>query len=304
MKNRFKVWLGVGITVVLALSVLTSAVWAQAPQPPQGQVGEGQEMMPPSGGQEPGGMRGRGHGPAGDIAELLGITAEELRAELDAGNTLAEIAASYDVTIDELVEAIVAPQAERLAAAVEAGNLTQEQADYLLADMTEHTTWQLENGLFIRGAVDRPAPGEGEHDCNPMADLLELLGLTQEELRAEFEAGKTLLEIATEQGISTAEVVEVLTASHAERLAEAVANGDLTQAQADYLLAHEQEIATWKLENGLPLGRGHGHRGGQRPPMPPEGEAGADDGQMRGGRRGEGQGGRLEFAPNADAVTM
>ncbi|MGL6279871.1 MAG: hypothetical protein ACRC50_09980 [Gaiella sp.] len=74
------------------------------------------------------------------VAERLGMTRAEIRAELKAGKSLAEIAAAKGVSKDALVAAMVAPAKERLAKAVAAGRLTQTRADELIARLTERVT--------------------------------------------------------------------------------------------------------------------------------------------------------------------
>jgi len=66
-----------------------------------------------------------------DAAEFLGLTGDELRAELEDGKTLAEVAKAHDKSVDGLVDALVTSANERIDAAVEEGHLSKEQADEL-----------------------------------------------------------------------------------------------------------------------------------------------------------------------------
>jgi len=76
----------------------------------------------------------------GPVATLLKMTREELRAELGAGKSLAEIAAAKGVSKTDLIAAMTAPAKERVAKAVAAGKLTQARADELIAHLTERVT--------------------------------------------------------------------------------------------------------------------------------------------------------------------
>jgi DNA-binding phage protein len=76
----------------------------------------------------------------GPVATLLKMTREEVRAELKAGKSLAEIAAAKGVSKTDLIAAMSAPAKERLAKAVAAGKLTQTRADELAARLTERVT--------------------------------------------------------------------------------------------------------------------------------------------------------------------
>jgi polyhydroxyalkanoate synthesis regulator phasin len=84
-------------------------------------------------------------------ATYLGLTDDELRERLESGDTLAEIASAEGKTVDGLVQAMADAAQEDIAAAVEAGRLTQEQADEILADLPE----RLED--LVNGEL--PGPG-------------------------------------------------------------------------------------------------------------------------------------------------
>jgi hypothetical protein len=69
-------------------------------------------------------------------AEALGLTPEELFAELHAGKSLADIAEARGVDLEAVREAIEAARAEGMKEAirqkVEEGRLSQDQADWML----------------------------------------------------------------------------------------------------------------------------------------------------------------------------
>jgi uncharacterized protein YidB (DUF937 family) len=71
------------------------------------------------------------------VAELLGIEADELRAQLDAGSTLAEIAEANGVDPDDLVDQMVADAAERIESKVADGRITEDEAAEKLAEKTD-----------------------------------------------------------------------------------------------------------------------------------------------------------------------
>jgi hypothetical protein len=74
-------------------------------------------------------------------ATALGMTEDELRTALEAdGTTLADVAEEKGVDVGTLVDALVSAGQERIAAAVEDGRLTQEEADERLADLEERVT--------------------------------------------------------------------------------------------------------------------------------------------------------------------
>jgi hypothetical protein len=80
---------------------------------------------------------GRGLGTA---AELIGIESSALRAALDEGQSIADVATENDVDPDAVVAAMLAERTERLEARVADGRLTQAEADERLAEKSERIT--------------------------------------------------------------------------------------------------------------------------------------------------------------------
>ncbi|MDZ4230587.1 MAG: DUF2680 domain-containing protein, partial [Dehalococcoidales bacterium] len=117
--------IGLGVAALLALT-LGSTVFADAPE----------EVEPYAEGCYPGqGWHGELCSEA--ITDLLGLTHEEVWQQLQDGKSLVEIAAAQGVTEDELVGAITIAQREAVQSRVEAGVLTQEQANFMLQQMEQ-----------------------------------------------------------------------------------------------------------------------------------------------------------------------
>jgi hypothetical protein len=68
-------------------------------------------------------------------AEVLGLTVEEVWAELATGISLAELAANHGTDAQAIIDAFAEAHAASLQEAVEAGWLTQEQADWMQESM-------------------------------------------------------------------------------------------------------------------------------------------------------------------------
>ncbi len=66
--------------------------------------------------------------------------------------------------------------------------------------------------------------------------LADKLGLSLAEVEAQFEAGKTLWQIALDNGIAEADLPVFVREVHEAAFAAAVADGVITQAQADWML--------------------------------------------------------------------
>ena len=152
MKKRFMILAGAALAVVLLGAALAAPAFAQGPTSP---------MPYGYGGRGCGGFEGEHGGMLDVLAEILGMTPEEIFAELEAGKTIVEIAAEHGVELADLVDALIAPRTEALAQAVENGYLTQEQADWLLEHTREGLEWRLSNNLFGFGGFGGFGMGRG-----------------------------------------------------------------------------------------------------------------------------------------------
>jgi hypothetical protein len=71
------------------------------------------------------------------VAELTGLSVEEVQAERAEGDSAAEIAEANGVSAEELVSEALSARKEILDAKVADGTITQEQADAAYAQMSE-----------------------------------------------------------------------------------------------------------------------------------------------------------------------
>jgi hypothetical protein len=107
--------------------------------------------------------------------------------------------------------------------------------------------------------------GFGPNSQAALEAAAEALGMTADELSTQLWGGKTLAELADEAGVDLQVVRDAVEAAQLQAvrdaIAQAVEDGSITQAQADWLLEG--------LENGYWGGNGFGHgfgmgRGGMR----------------------------------------
>jgi DNA-binding phage protein len=77
----------------------------------------------------------------------------------------------------------------------------------------------------------------------PMHDAMisafaDALGLTPEELEDRHDEGESLWQIAEDLGLSESEIQALMVSARGEAMAQAVADGQLTQEGADEMLSH------------------------------------------------------------------
>lgn len=68
-------------------------------------------------------------------ATTIGITPEELKTELKAGKSIAEVAAEHNVSVDAVKQALVDAATAKINEAVANGRITQERADKLIENL-------------------------------------------------------------------------------------------------------------------------------------------------------------------------
>ena len=166
--NKKRLFIVAGAALVILLTGLAGAtfVFAQEPTPPVpfGRHG-GSRGVGGFGGR---GMRGFAWTDAGPwtmfdtAAEALGLTPEELFAELREGKNPAEIAEEQGIELEAVYEAVSAAQGETMEQAikqaVEDGSMSQERANWMLEG--------LERGFFPRGqGLGYRGGSEGECPC-------------------------------------------------------------------------------------------------------------------------------------------
>jgi uncharacterized protein YidB (DUF937 family) len=97
-----------------------------------------------------------------DLAEQLGLTAEEFSTQVNNGKTLAQIADEKGVAIKDLATAMENGMKAGLEQAVNDNQLTQEQAEQLLNLMESRYEWMITNmGLGMMGDGGMMSPGAG-----------------------------------------------------------------------------------------------------------------------------------------------
>jgi len=209
-----------------------------------------------------------GHGPSDELdaaASYLGTTTANLLSQLQAGKTLAQVAAATSgKTTAGLIAALVAAEKTEIAAAVTAGRLTQAQADQITSTLTQRFT-DFVNGT--RPAGGPPGPGGFGHGpggpSDDLAAAATYLGTTPASLLTQLQAGKTLAQVAAAtSGKSTAGLIAALVAHEKTEIAGYVTSGKLTQAQADQitptLTQRITDFVTGIRPDGGPGAPGHG----------------------------------------------
>ena len=136
---------------------------------------------------------------------------------------------------------------EELQELVDNGTLTSEQADAVATFLVENRP--------DRGRHHRlPGWFERRHDGFGLdrGEIAELFGLEPAELRDLLRDGQSLADVATAQGIDVQVVIDTFVNAAKEHLDAGVANGRLTQEEADAKLAELTERITEMVDTARP----------------------------------------------------
>ena len=175
-------------------------------------------------------------------AEALGMTTDELQAELEAGKTIADVAGEKGVDVNTVIDAMVTSATD---------------------DLREHVT-AIVNGdapLGHHHGFMRRHPGIREG----FEAAATALNMTGDELRAALEDGSTLAEVAEAQGVDVQTLIDAMVADANAHIDEKVASGDLTEEEAAEIKADLEARITHLVNNGPPVERGLRFEHGPRP---------------------------------------
>jgi hypothetical protein len=222
---------------------------------------------------------------AGGAGAAIGATSGD-KAETQV---LADAAKRLNTTPEKLRDALAAAEDAQLDQAVKDGDLTQAQADAIKARRKQSGHVLGGPGGPHLGGPGGPGPG-GRHGGGPgfghgpggpdgpkiIEDAAKALGLTTDKLVAQLRAGKSVADVAKAQGKDLADVKSAVRSAAKTRLDKAVKAGDITQKQADDMLAHLDEHLSRFDKAGLG-GPGGKHGGKFRGGPPPGGPPTPDD---------------------------
>ncbi|MEW6578089.1 MAG: hypothetical protein AB1435_02725 [Chloroflexota bacterium] len=212
------------------------------------------------------------------VKEMTGLAWSDVLPELRAGQTLTEILEANGADPQEVRDAVQAAVTAEIEEAVANGTLTQERADVLL----EQLDTALERAFTDTFPLWPDALRDRLHDrwqetleTTLIGVIAEMAGVEAGDLLREALLPPTLGEIAEGYGLNVEAVSAEAEARITEAINERVADGTLTQEQADALLAalpdwlaNRFDAPFWFAGPGMRSGMMPRHFGGFRDRMP------------------------------------
>jgi AraC-like DNA-binding protein len=155
-----------------------------------------------------------------------------------------DAAQQLGISPSRLSDALKKALGDRVDAAVAAGRITKAQGDALKQRLESG------NAPLLFG----PHRGFGHFGFRGLDAAATYLGLTEAQLRAELEGGKTLAQVAQAHGKSVGGLVDALFADAKQHVDAAVAAGRLTQSEANDLLNGLHDRITSRVNSRAPEG--------------------------------------------------
>jgi ribosomal protein S20 len=199
------------------------------------------------------GMRAGGGAELGVAATAIGITEDQLRTELKAGKTIAQVAQAHNVDVQKVIDALVADAKAKLQQA-------ETDLPTRIADMVNGKT-PLGGGGF-GGRPGGPLGGMKDVIGQGLDTAATTIGITQDQLKTELQSGKSIADVAKAHSVDPQKVIDALTAAANKKLDDAVTAGTITSDQATKIKSNLSQMIT-AMVNGQrpPMGGRGGHRG-------------------------------------------
>ena len=159
--------------------------------------------------------------PSAAAADYLGLSLDQLGQELQGGKSLADVAKAQGKSVDGLEQALIDAPKSDLDKSVAAGDMTADQEQQVLGQLNSQIDDFVNGngGLTIRiGKGDLTlrigGPGPGGMLDGPYKTAADYLGLSVDQLAKDLQAGKSLADVAADQGKSVDGLKQALV--HAE----------------------------------------------------------------------------------------
>lgn len=171
------------------------------------------------------------------------------------------VAGILGITVDEYNAAVEQARDQVVDEALGEGWLTEDQAERMRERMDE--------GFGPRG-MDKGLMGPrggfmGRGGESLVSMFAEELNMSVQDLMTELRGGKTLAEVASENDVDAEAIAEAYLTQVEENLTQAVADGKITQNQADLMLEQARESVPDQLNSTWEDCGPHGFPGGGRP---------------------------------------
>lgn len=187
----------------------------------------------------------RGHHPGGPahfnnakLLEVLKMNNESLKTEMKAGKSLVTIGKEHGVSEQTIKDLMIQQMNQRIAEGVQSGRITAEKAEQMKSGMDKH----------VSAMINGKGPMRGHHSAGHArfnnAKLLEALKMDNESLKTEMKAGKSLVTIGKEHGVTEQTIKDIMVQQMTQRIDAGVQSGRITADKAEQMKSNmDQRIS-------------------------------------------------------------
>ena len=244
MKNVERALIATGVALVFSGGIASAAILSSSAQ--AAQLGADTQLAARTA-ANPTGLADKGARGGADLiaaaATYIGIPAADLKTQLGAGKSLADIAVANGKSRDGLVAALVAASQQSI------------------STLVDHKGLANPGGTGGFGGPGGPGFGRGGFGAqgDPLAAAATFLGTTTAGLRTKMQGGQTLAAIATAAGKTRDPLITALVNDAKTAIEKAKTDGKLTADQATQLESGLTDRMTRLVDSTEPAGRGPRH---------------------------------------------
>ena len=194
-----------------------------------------------------------------DAATSLGISTTTLKADIQAGQTLSQIASNHGSSASAIEQSLIKTVDAQIQKAQASGKISPAQATKMEA-MASH----LIDGMVTHRMPSYGAMGRRFGFMGPVQQkLAAALNITRTTLRSDLRSGESLATIAQNQHMSLTSLENTLIGDAKTAIQSAVTAGKLTTSQATQIESHLAPFIDHMVtQTPRALGNQHGHRWG------------------------------------------
>ena len=184
-----------------------------------------------------------------DAATAIGISEQTLESDLQAGQTVAQVATANNTAAQAVITALVGDETTAIDGLVSSGKLTSSQASQIKANLTQMVT------DFVDQTRPATVPGIGGGGAGEMAALqaaATTIGVTASALASDLAAGQSIAEVAGAHDVSVSKVVAAVTTAVDSQISSLESSGRITSAEASTLTSEVQSRVTAWVDGTYP----------------------------------------------------
>lgn len=186
------------------------------------------------------------------LLQLLKIDAQSFEAARKDGKSLVDIAKNQGISEQVLKDFMVEQMSKRMEEKAKDGTLPDNKKACTRDDIEK----RVEKMIHSNGTMHHNH-GQKHHTAFDKTKLLELLKMSDESLKNEMKAGKTLVEIAKEQGVSEETLKTTLVEQMMQRIEKGVNAGRISADKAEQMKANIEKHVSDMMNGKRPMHSEH-----------------------------------------------